>query len=268
MRERLFTVTDFQRKKQRSEKITMLTAYDCVMAAMIEDCDIDSILVGDSLGMVFQGHDSTLPVTVDDVIYHCKAVRRGAKKTFIVADMPFKSYHLSVDNAVENACRFLQEAGANAVKLEGGEAVVEKVAAMVGVGIPVLGHVGLTPQSINRFGGYKVQGRGKEESTKILNDAEALQEAGCFAVVLECVPSSLAKKITSDLNIPTIGIGAGVCCDGQVLVSHDMMGYSTGDVPSFVKKYGDVKNVIERAVNTFKKEVFESKYPDQTHSFD
>lgn len=262
-----FTVTSFQNAKDKGEKITMLTAYDYSMAKMVDEAGVDSILVGDSLGMVFQGHDSTLPVTVDDIIYHTKAVMRGAKSALVVADMPFLSYHVSVEDAVRNAGRLVKEGGAEAVKLEGGAAFADVVKAIVKAQIPVMGHLGLTPQSVNAFGGYKVQGRDEEAARQLIEDAKAIEAAGAFSIVLECIPDRLAKLVTEAISIPTIGIGAGSDCDGQVLVVNDMLGMFTDFVPKFVKQYvqlsGDIKGAIEGYVSEVKKGAF----PEAKHNF-
>ena len=262
-----FTVTSFQNAKDKGEKITMLTAYDYSMAKMVDEAGVDSILIGDSLGMVFQGHDSTLPVTVDDIIYHTKAVVRGAKSALIVADMPFLSYHVSVEDAVRNAGRLVKEGGAEAVKLEGGAAFADVVKAIVKAQIPVMGHLGLTPQSVNAFGGYKVQGRDEEAARQLIEDAKAIEAAGAFSIVLECIPDRLAKLVTEAVSIPTIGIGAGSDCDGQVLVVNDMLGMFTDFVPKFVKQYvqlsGDIKGAIEGYVSEVKKGAF----PEAKHNF-
>lgn len=261
------TVSSLKEKKIRGEKITMLTAYDYPSAGMVEAAGIDMILVGDSLGMAMLGYDTTLPVTMDEMIHHTKAVTRGAKNTFVIGDMPFLSYHLTLDEAIKNAGRFLQEAGAQAVKLEGGEERVEAIKAMVSAGIPVMGHIGLTPQSVNQMGGFKVQGKDREQAEKLLKDAKILEEAGVFSMVLECVPAQLAEAISKAVSIPTIGIGAGVGCDGQVLVWHDVLGITQNMKPRFVKKYADLYSEIIEALKTYKHEVEEGKFPGDEHSF-
>ncbi len=268
MKNSTFSVTDFKKKKELSQKITMLTAYDHITSRLISDSGVDSILVGDSLGMVFQGHDSTLSVTMEDIIYHAKAVRRGSRKAFIIADMPFGSFHISKEKAVENACRLVKESGANAVKLEGGESILDKVKLIVQAGIPVLGHLGLLPQSVNMSGGYKIQGRDPEKAERLLTDAVSLESAGCFGVVLECVPSALASRITEKLKIPTIGIGAGSGCDGQVLVTEDMLGLSGKKPPSFVKEYANTKELLRKAIKSFIDDVLRGEFPDKDHSFE
>lgn len=262
-----FTVTSFQNAKDKGEKITMLTAYDYSMAKMVDEAGVDSILIGDSLGMVFQGHDSTLPVTVDDIIYHTKAVVRGAKSALIVADMPFLSYHVSVEDAVRNAGRLVKEGGAEAVKLEGGVAIADVVKAIVEAQIPVMGHLGLTPQSVNAFGGYKVQGRDEEAARQLIEDAKAIEAAGAFSIVLECIPDRLAKLVTEAISIPTIGIGAGSDCDGQVLVVNDMLGMFTDFVPKFVKQYVQLSGDIKGAIEGYVSEVKEGSFPAAKHNF-
>ncbi len=262
-----FTVTSFQEAKDKGEKITMLTAYDYSMAKMVDESGVDSILIGDSLAMVFQGQDSTLPVTVDEIIYHTKAVVRGAKRALIVSDMPFLSYHVSVEDAVRNAGRLVKEGGAEAVKLEGGAAIADVVKAVVNAQIPVMGHLGLTPQSVNVFGGYKVQGKSEDAARQLIEDAKALEAAGVFAIVLECVPNKLAKIVTEAVNIPTIGIGAGSECDGQVLVINDMLGMFSDFVPKFVKQYARLNGNINEAVQSYITEVKETKFPADEHNF-
>lgn len=261
------TVSSLKEKKARGEKITMLTAYDYPSAKMVEAAGIDMILVGDSLGMAMLGYDTTLPVTMDEMIHHTKAVTRGAKNTFVIGDMPFLSYHLTLEEAIKNAGRFLQEAGAQAVKLEGGEERVEAIKAMVSAGIPVMGHIGLTPQSVNQMGGFKVQGKDREQAEKLLKDAKILEEAGVFSIVLECVPAQLAEAISKAVSIPTIGIGAGAGCDGQVLVWHDVLGITQNMKPRFVKKYADLYSETIEALKDYKQEVEEGKFPGDEHSF-
>jgi len=239
-----FSILDFKRKKVSGEKITMLTAYDYPMAMIIDKAGIDAILVGDTLNMVVLGRESTVSVTMDEMIHHCKAVRRGTRRAFLIGDMPFMSFQASSEDAVRNAGRFVKEAGCDAVKLEGGREVVERIRSIVTAGIPVLGHIGLTPQSSSKLGGYKVQGKDAETAKRLMTDAADLEKAGCFAVVIECVPRELALKITKHVSIPTIGIGAGNHCDGQVLVTHDMIGLFDGFLPKFVKKYADIGNSI------------------------
>jgi 3-methyl-2-oxobutanoate hydroxymethyltransferase len=261
------TVNTLKEKKARGEKITMVTAYDYPSARLAEEAGIDMILVGDSLAMAVLGYETTLPVTMDEMIYHNKAVVRGAANTFVVGDMPFLSYHRSREEAVTNAGRFLQEAGAQAVKLEGGQERLDVIKAIISAGIPVLGHLGLTPQAVHQMGGYKVQGKEKEQAEKLLADAKLLEEAGIFALVLECVPAPLAQVISRSLTIPTIGIGAGPGCDGQVLVWHDLLGITQNMKPRFVKRYADLYSDILQALKTYKDEVQSGKFPEQEHSF-
>ncbi|VAW35974.1 3-methyl-2-oxobutanoate hydroxymethyltransferase [hydrothermal vent metagenome] len=261
------TVVDVGAMKSRGEKITMLTAYDASFAGLIESAGIDMLLVGDSLGMVVLGYDSTVPVTMDEMIHHAKAVRRGASRTLIVGDMPFMSYQVSRPEAVRNAGRFMKDAGCDAVKLEGGLEVCDTVSAIVKAGVPVMGHIGLTPQTAGQLGGYKVQGRDLKSARNLLGMARGLQDAGIFALVLECIPASLAELISQELTIPTIGIGAGAGCDGQVLVTHDLLGMFEKFVPSFVKSYVNLAPRIKDAVLAYKHEVREGSYPDDSHSF-
>lgn len=262
-----FTVTDFQKAKDNNEKITMLTAYDYSMAKILDGVGIDCILVGDSLGMVVQGYESTLQVTMDDMVYHTKAVKRGVSRSFIISDMPFLSYHISVEEAVKNAGRLIQEGEAHGIKLEGGKDILPQIEGIIKAQIPVMGHIGLTPQSINKFGGFKVQGKGKEEAKKILEDALALEQAGVFAIVLEAVPEPLAKLITEKLTIPTIGIGASPVCDGQVLVINDMLGMFSDFTPKFVKQYRNLKREIEAGVSEYIQEVKKGSFPEKKHTF-
>jgi len=261
------TVPEVVKMKQRGEKITCLTAYDYSFARILDEAGVDILLVGDSLGCVVQGRENTLPVTLDEMIYHTRAVVRGRKRALVVADMPFLSYQVSKERAVENAGRLLQQAGAEAVKLEGGVALRETVAKIVEIGIPVMGHIGLTPQSIHRFGGYKIQGKAKSQREAIMHDALAVEEAGAFSVVLEGMPKDLAAEITGRLSIPTIGIGAGVQCDGQVLVIHDMLGLFNDFTPKFVKRYADLRGVMTAAVKDFVGEVRAQKFPGEEHTF-
>lgn len=261
------TVLDFQKKKDNNQKITMLTAYDCPMAEQLDASGIDSILVGDSVGMVLLGYQSTVSVTMEDMLHHIKAVKRGTKRAFLIGDMPFMSYQISDEDAVRNAGRFVKEGGCDAVKLEGGQEVLPRIKAIINSGIPVLGHIGLTPQSVNKLGGYRVQGKDPESAKKILKDAEVLSDIGCFAIILECVPSSLAAKITKKIKIPTIGIGAGSFCDGQVLVTHDIIGYSDKSIPKFVKKYSDVSKLIKNSINNFKEDVLSGRFPGEDNSY-
>jgi 3-methyl-2-oxobutanoate hydroxymethyltransferase len=253
--------------KQRGERITCLTAYDYSFARILDEAGVEMLLVGDSLGCVVQGNHNTLAVTMDEMVYHTRIVARGRKRALVIGDMPFLSYQASKEQALQNAGRFLKEGGAEAVKLEGGVSVRETIRAMVNAGIPVMGHIGLTPQSVHRFGGYKIQGREKERRELVLSDALAVQAAGAFSVVLEGMPMDLAREITAQLKIPTIGIGAGADCDGQVLVVHDMLGLFDDFTPKFVKQYADLKKVIGAAVKDFVGEVKERKFPAEEHSF-
>ncbi len=261
------TTVDLRQKKARGERIAMITAYDATFARMLDESGADVLLVGDSVGMVVQGHDSTLPVTMDEMLYHCRAVARGAKRAHLVGDMPFMSYQAGVHEAVRNAGRFLAEGGMQSVKLEGGVHVAETVTAIARAGIPVLGHVGLTPQSVHAMGGFKVQGRGEEESRRVLEDAHAVAAAGAFAIVLEGIPAPLAAKITRELAIPTIGIGAGPDCDGQVLVSYDLLGLTPTLRPKFVKRYDELYTRGVDAARSFCEEVRTGAFPAAEHSF-
>ena len=261
------TINEIKEMKQRKEKIPMLTAYDYVTAKMVDEADVPLILVGDSLGMVMLGYESTIPVTMDDMIHHTKAVVRGAKKSLIVGDMPFMTYHVTISDALYNAARFIQEGGAQAVKLEGGEVVAEKVKRLVDCGIPVMGHIGLTPQSKHQLGGFKVRGKALEEAKKFLNDARILEEAGAFAIVLECTPAPLSRLITEMLAIPTIGIGAGPDCDGQVQVISDILGLYTDFVPKHAKQYARLAEEIKVAVSTYTAEVKSHSFPTAKNSY-
>jgi 3-methyl-2-oxobutanoate hydroxymethyltransferase len=254
------------RNKKGKEKITMLTAYDYTFANIMDNAGIDCILVGDSVGNVMLGYPNTIPVTVDEMIHHTKAVSKGAKNALVVIDMPFMSYQESIEQARRNAGRMIKESGAEAVKLEGGVKMKDVIRALVDIEIPVMGHIGLTPQSIHRMGSYKVQGKG-EEAEALIKDAKAVEEAGAFSVVLECVPRKLAKEITNMLSIPTIGIGAGPDCDGQVLVIHDLLGLFGEFRPKFVKSYLNIRQEMETAIKSFIEEVKEGVFPDDTHSF-
>ena len=261
------TTSVLRAKKFKQEKITMLTAYDYSLAAMVDEAGIDMILVGDSLGMVTLGYENTLAVTMEDMIHHTAAVARGTRNSMVVGDMPFLSYHVSIKEAVRNAGRFIQIGGAQAVKLEGGTERIDTVKAILDAQIPVVGHIGLTPQSVNQFGGFKVQGKDVEGAKKIIRDAKALDEAGAFCIVLEGVPTQLAKKITEEVSIPTIGIGAGQYCDGQVLVINDMLGMFKGHIPKFVKKFVNLEPLIMTALRDYKKEVEEGTFPAEEHGF-
>ncbi len=259
--------TDFFKMKENGEKISMLTAYDYPSAKLAEEAGIDMILVGDSLGMVVLGYDSTIPVTVDDMIHHTKAVKRGAKNTFVVTDMPFMSYHLSREQTLQSAARIVQDGGAHAVKVEGSGDVISMIRALTASGIPVMAHLGLTPQMVGIFGGYKVQGKTAEAAKQLIIDAKMCEEAGAFAVVLECVPKQIAEQVTTQLTIPTIGIGAGVYTDGQVLVFHDLLSFGVNRVPKFVKKYGDVNRVAMESIGQYIRDVKNGTFPEEGHSY-
>jgi len=261
------TVRDIRAFKERGERFVMLTAYDALSARLLEEAGIPLLLVGDTLGMVMLGHDSTVPVTMEEMLHHTKAVRRGTTDCFVVGDMPFMSYQASIQEGMHNAGRFLKEAGANAVKLEGGGRTTELVAHLTEAGIPVMGHLGLTPQSVNQLSGYRVQGRSDEQAHRIVQDAKDLEAAGAFSLVLEAVPSALAAEVTRSLDIPTIGIGAGPSCDAQVLVWHDFLGITTGKAPRFVKRYASLAEEIKRAAAEFASEVSEGTYPGSEHTY-
>lgn len=261
------TVVTFQEAKQKGEKLSMLTAYDYTTARLVDEVGINGILVGDSLGNVVLGYENTLSVTMEDMIHHSAAVSRGITNTLLVTDMPFMSYQTSVYDAVVNAGRLVQEGHAHAVKLEGGKEVCPQIKAIVDASIPVCAHLGLTPQSVNAFGGFRVQGKGEEAAQKILDEARAVEEAGAFAVVLECVPQALATKITESIGIPTIGIGAGAGCDGQILVYQDMLAMYSNMKPKFVKHFGQIGEQMKAAFQEYKKEVEEGTYPAEEHTF-
>ena len=261
------TSVTFKESKKNGEKLTMLTAYDYTTAKLLDESGVDSILVGDSLGMVVLGYDDTLSVTMEDMIHHSAAVARGAKNALVITDMPFMSYQTSVYDAVVNAGRLVKEGKAQAVKLEGGIEFCEHIKAIVKASIPVCAHIGLTPQSINAFGGFKVQGKGKEEAQRLLDEARAVEEAGAFAIVLECVPAKLAKKISESISIPTIGIGAGAGCDGQVLVYQDMLAMYSDFKPKFVKQYAQIGSVMKEAFRQYIDEVKSGAFPSEEHTF-
>ncbi|MCX7770213.1 MAG: 3-methyl-2-oxobutanoate hydroxymethyltransferase [Proteobacteria bacterium] len=260
------TVPNIIEKKKRGEKITMLTAYDYSTALIIDRCGVDILLVGDSVGPIFSGYENTLPVTTEEILYHTKAVSRARKNALLVSDMPFLSYQTSFEDAVRN-CGLMLKAGAEAVKLEGGQEIADLVRKLSHSGIPVMGHIGLTPQSIHSLGGYKVQGKTEDTRRKLIISAKSLEEAGVFSIVLECVPEDVAKEITENVNIPTIGIGAGRYCDGQVLVINDILGLFEGFRPKFVKKYVDLAPLIEGAVKNYVEDVKTGKFPEETHIF-
>jgi 3-methyl-2-oxobutanoate hydroxymethyltransferase len=257
------TIPKFRAMKAAGQKITMLTAYDYAMAGLLDAAGVEGILVGDTMSMVVQGHPNTLPVTLDEMIYHAEMVGRAVHHALVVVDMPFPSFHLGTYRAVESAGRILKETRCRAVKLEGGTAQAEVIAALVGAGIPVMAHCGLRPQSVHQLGGYKVQ----RDEEQLIADATAVQQAGAFAVVLECIPAPLAAKITKLLEIPTIGIGAGAECDGQILVTNDLLGLTSGYVPKFVKAYADLKTVIADAVTRFRSDVQGGKFPTSDQTF-
>jgi 3-methyl-2-oxobutanoate hydroxymethyltransferase len=261
------TVLDIQRFKDEGRKISMLTAYDCPIARILDGCNVDILLVGDSVGNVVMGLDNTLPVTMDAMLHHVKAVVRGRKQALVVADMPFLSYQVSIEEARRNAGLLIKEGGAESVKIEGGENVEDVIQALTTIDIPVMGHIGLTPQSIHRMGGYKVQGKEEHQRQKLMADAQAVERAGAFAVVLEGVPASLARDITAALTIPTIGIGAGADCDGQVLVIHDVLGLSGKFRPKFVKQYVQLEDIIKKAVTEYVDEVRSGTFPTEEFSF-
>lgn len=262
-----YTITQIKEMKQKGEKIVMLTAYDYTTAKLVDAAGIPMILVGDSLGMVVLGYSTTIPVTLEVMLHHTKAVVRGTEKALVVGDMPFMTYHVSTEDALRNAARFIQEAGAQAVKLEGGITIAEKVKRIVDCGIPVMGHIGLTPQSINQFGGHKIQGKTPEVAARLLEDAHALEQAGAFAVVMETVPAPLATLITGKINIPTIGIGAGPGCDGQVQVINDILGSHTGYVPKHAKQYAKLTDIMSNAFTEYLEDVKSGRFPTEANSF-
>ena len=264
---RNITTHTFRLKKQRGEALTMLTAYDYPTARAVDLAGIDSILVGDSLGMVVLGYENTLPVTMEEMLHHSRAVSRGASRALLIGDMPFMSYQVDIKDAVRNAGRFLQEAGMDAVKLEGGRERLDAVRAILDAGIPVLAHLGLTPQSVHQLGGFRAQGKSADAVEILLEDAQSLEEAGCFGLVLESVPARVAAYITNRLQIPTIGIGAGSGCDGQVLVTHDLLGLFDRFTPKFVKQYAVLHEEIQKALREFQKDVLEGKFPTEEHTF-
>jgi 3-methyl-2-oxobutanoate hydroxymethyltransferase len=261
------TVPSIKAMKKQGEKITMLTAYDTPFARILDQAGVDILLVGDSVGSVVAGYSNTLPVTVEEMIYHTRAVVKGVERAFVVIDMPFMSYQINSEDAKRNAGRMLKESGAEAVKLEGGVNMKEVIRAIVDIDIPVMGHIGLTPQSIHQMGGHKVQGKVEEQKQKIIADAVAVEEAGAFSVVMECIPTELAQEITEQLSIPTIGIGAGIHCDGQVLVIHDLLGLMGDFRPKFVKSYVNLQQVISQAVEEYMDEVRKKKFPTEEQSF-
>ncbi len=262
------TVWTLRRMKERGEKITMLTAYDTPMARAVDDAGIDVILVGDSLGMVVLGYPTTLPVSMDEMAHHAKAVARGVSRALVVVDLPFMSYQVGREDALRNAGRLVKECGAEAVKLEGGREVLGAVEALVAAGIPVMGHLGLTPQAYHRMGGYRVQARTAEAADRLLKDAAALEQAGIFSLVLEGIPAKVAQRVTEELAVPTIGIGAGPFCDGQVLVTHDMLGLQDDLTPKFVKRYAQARQLFIEAMRQYRDEVRSEAFPGPEHSYD
>ena len=261
------TVATFKNAKIKNEKLTMVTSYDYSMARIVDEAGIDGILVGDSVGMVTLGYDNTLAVTMDDMVHHTKAVSRGAKNALIVADMPFLSYHVNIEDSIKNAGRLIKEGKAHCVKLEGGSDILDKIEGIIKAQIPVMGHIGLTPQSINMFGGFKVQGKTINQIQKLIDDAKKLEEVGAFAIVLECIPEKISKIITESISIPTIGIGAGKYCDGQILVVNDMLGMYSDFTPKFVKQYKNLKEDINEAINDYITDVKKGTFPEEKHSF-
>jgi len=264
-RKKVTTLT-YRQKKERGEIITMLTAYDYPTAMVMDKAGVDSILVGDSLAMVVLGYENTLPVTMDEMLHHCRAVSRGAKTALLVGDMPFMSYQVSVEEALRNAGRFLQQGGMDAVKLEGGRERADAIRAITGAGIPVMGHIGLTPQSVHQLGGFRAQGKTASAAKRLLEDAMILEEAGCFSIVLESVPARLAELISKKISVPTIGIGAGNGCDGQVLVTHDLLGLFDRFTPKFVKKYADFHHEMQRAFADYIEDVETKRFPAPEHT--
>ncbi|MFQ6114741.1 MAG: 3-methyl-2-oxobutanoate hydroxymethyltransferase [bacterium] len=261
------TVPSLKEMKQTGEKIVSLTAYDYLLASILDEAGVDVILVGDSGAMVFAGHETTLPITMDEMIYHVKAVSRGTKRALLVADMPFLSFQITPEETINNAGRFLKEGHAEAVKVEGGQVMAESIRKLVQAGIPVMGHLGLTPQSIHQFGGYKVRGSNSIDAQKILEDAVVLEQAGAFSIVLEKVPAELARNVTEKVSVPTIGIGAGKYCDGQVLVTHDMLGLFEKFRPKFVRRYAELGTEIRKACERFAHDVREGKFPNADESY-
>lgn len=262
------TTLKIQDMKDQGEPIAMVTAYDATFAALIDEAGADLLLVGDSLGMVIQGHDNTLTVTMDQMVYHTQMVARGSQRALVVADMPFMSYQASVSDAMRNAGRLIAEGGAQAVKLEGGERASEAIEALVNSGIPVMGHIGLTPQSVHTLGGFKVQGRGEQAAATLIEDARRLEAAGAFAIVLETVPGHVAKRVTEAVSVPTIGIGAGVDCGGQVLVCYDLLGLTNGFTPRFLKRYDELGRSVQGAATSFVNDVKSRAFPGPEHTFE
>jgi 3-methyl-2-oxobutanoate hydroxymethyltransferase len=262
------TAATLRARKAAGEKIVVVTAYDVAFARLADKAGVDAVLVGDTLGMVIQGQSSTLPVTVDDIIYHGRAVGRGLQRAHLILDLPFMSYQISVEDGMRSAGRLMKDGGAHSVKLEGGEEVAELVARLTGIGVPVMGHVGMTPQSVHQFGGFKVQGRTDSQRARILAGAKALAQAGAYAIVLETVPAPLAAEVTAAIPIPTIGIGAGASCDGQVLVMHDILGMDPDWAPRFVRRYAELGREIERAFSAYAADVREGRFPSAKESYE
>jgi 3-methyl-2-oxobutanoate hydroxymethyltransferase len=267
MSEKRVTEPSLREMKKQGEKIAMLTAYECSMAELIDDSGVDVILVGDTLAMVFAGYENTLPVTMDAMIYHTEIVARSAKRAMVIGDMPFMSYQVNAERALDNAGRFIKEARAQGVKLEGGRAMVPTIRRIVRSGIPVMGHIGLTPQSVYKFGGFKLQGRTPADAQALLDSAKALEDNGIFALVVECIPADVAARISETLEVPVIGIGAGPHCDGQVLVTPDMLGIFDKFRPKFVKRYATVADEMRKAFRTYVKDVKEGVFPDDEHTY-
>ena len=267
MERKKVTIAELSKKKEKNEKITMVTAYDYPTAHLVDQTGIDTILVGDSLGMVMLGYDSTVSVTMEEMLHHCKAVSRGVKSSFIIGDMPFMSYQINVEQAVANAGRFLKEAGCDSVKIEGGTEIAPVVNSIVRAGVPVCGHIGLTPQTATMLSGFKVQAKDAESARKLLMSARDLEDAGAFMIVMECIPDLVAERITKEVKIPTIGIGAGKYCDGQVLVYHDVVGLFERFTPKFVKQYAELAPMIREALFQYKREVEEGTFPGPEHTF-
>lgn len=261
------TLAEIRSMKAQGKKISMLTAYDSSMARLLSSCEVDILLVGDSLGMVMLGYESTVPVTMEEMLHHAKAVRRGAPESFIIGDMPFGANHTGERDAVKNGIRFLKEAGCDAVKLEGGLEMCGVVRALVEAGVPVMAHIGLTPQTASQLGGYKLQGKGLDDARRLLAEAKGLEKAGAFGLLIECIPDGLAQVLSESIAIPTIGIGAGVHCDGQVLVTHDLLGMFDKFTPKFVKKYADLSPIIKAGIEQYNSEVKNGSYPGSEHSF-
>jgi 3-methyl-2-oxobutanoate hydroxymethyltransferase len=261
------TLAEIRSMKAQGKKISMLTAYDSSMARLLSSCEVDILLVGDSLGMVMLGYDSTVPVTMEEMLHHAKAVRRGAPESFIIGDMPFGANHTGERDAVKNGIRFLKEAGCDAVKLEGGLEMCGVVRALVEAGVPVMAHIGLTPQTASQLGGYKLHGKGLDDARRLLAEAKGLEKAGAFGLLIECIPDGLAQVLSESIAIPTIGIGAGVHCDGQVLVTHDLLGMFDKFTPKFVKKYADLSPIIKAGIEQYNSEVKNGSYPGSEHSF-